>query len=99
VVILSSGAYITINDLPDKLREKTMEHVITNNPIQIPSIPKEGLSLSSMVNEFEKAMILQALERSNWVKARAAKLLRLNRTTLIEKIKKQELSYTKVINE
>ncbi|MGC9324322.1 MAG: helix-turn-helix domain-containing protein [Desulfomonilia bacterium] len=36
-------------------------------------------------------MIIQALNRSNWVKNRAAKLLHVNRTTLVEKIKKQKL--------
>jgi len=43
------------------------------------------------VNDFEKSIILQALNKSNWVKNRAAKLLKVNRTTLVEKIKKQRL--------
>jgi DNA-binding NtrC family response regulator len=32
------------------------------------------------------------LEKSNWVKTKAAKLLNINRTTLVEKIKKQNLT-------
>ncbi|MCK4425555.1 MAG: helix-turn-helix domain-containing protein, partial [Deltaproteobacteria bacterium] len=39
----------------------------------------------------EKTLILQALEQTGWVKNRAAKLLQMNRTTLIEKMKKQNL--------
>ena len=35
--------------------------------------------------------ILKALEEANWVKTKAAKLLKMNRTTLIEKMKKKKL--------
>jgi DNA-binding NtrC family response regulator len=43
------------------------------------------------VINLEKTLILQALEQTGWVKNRAAKLLRMNRTTLIEKMKRQNL--------
>ncbi|GAI16649.1 unnamed protein product, partial [marine sediment metagenome] len=33
-----------------------------------------------------------ALDKSDWVKTKAAKLLHINRTTLVEKIKKQKLT-------
>jgi len=36
-------------------------------------------------------LILQALNQTNWVKAKAADLLKMNRTTLVEKIKKMKL--------
>jgi len=54
-------------------------------------LPEEGLNFDATVAEFEDALILQALERSKWVKNRAAQLLGLNRTTLVEKIKKKRL--------
>ena len=54
-------------------------------------LPEDGLSLSEAVEQFEKTLILQALERTNGVKNRAAKLLKMNRTTLIEKMKKMKL--------
>jgi DNA-binding NtrC family response regulator len=44
------------------------------------------------VDRFEADLILQALEQTHWNKNRAARLLGLNRTTLIEKIKKKRLS-------
>jgi DNA-binding NtrC family response regulator len=47
-----------------------------------------------VVQAFERDLILQALHRSNWVKSRAAKLLHLNRTTLLEKMKKQNIPST-----
>jgi hypothetical protein len=34
---------------------------------------------------------LQALNQTNWIKAKAANLLKMNRTTLVEKIKKMDL--------
>ncbi|MBW1965359.1 MAG: helix-turn-helix domain-containing protein, partial [Deltaproteobacteria bacterium] len=51
----------------------------------------DGLSLSSAVVNLEKTLILQALEQTGWIKNRAAKLLQMNRTTLIEKMKRQNL--------
>jgi len=52
----------------------------------------EGLTLYEVVKDYEKRLILEALEKSNWAKTRAAKLLNINRTTLVEKIKKQNLT-------
>jgi DNA-binding NtrC family response regulator len=54
-------------------------------------ISEEGICLNSAVTEFEKALILQSLEKTKWVKNKAAKLLHLNRTTLVEKIKRHQL--------
>jgi len=53
---------------------------------------EEGLPLEEAVKDYENMLILEALEKSNWVKTRAAKLLNINRTTLVEKIKKQNLA-------
>jgi DNA-binding NtrC family response regulator len=85
-VILASGEIIRPPDLPEKLQ--TLQE---NSPVAAPGIPEEGISLDSAVSEFEKALILQALNKTGWVKNRAAQLLNLNRTTLIEKIKRQNL--------
>jgi transcriptional regulator with PAS, ATPase and Fis domain len=53
--------------------------------------PEEGLDFNSIVDQFENILILQALERTGWNRNRAAGLLRLNRTTLVEKLKKKQL--------
>lgn len=50
------------------------------------------MDLSRTVEEFENRLILEALERTNWVKSKAARLLQINRTTLIEKLKKKSLA-------
>ena len=51
-------------------------------------LPEGGIYLKKAVEDLERQLILQALEKTNWVKNRAASLLGLNRTTLVEKIKK-----------
>ena len=55
------------------------------------SLPKEGMNLKKAVEDFERGLILEALEKSDWVKNKAATLLGLNRTTLVEKLKKMNL--------
>ena len=86
VVILVDHDVITPEDLPEKF------HALPQpEPPQAVEIPEEGISLDTAVNEFEKNLILQALVKTGWVKNKAARLLNLNRTTLIEKIKRQNL--------
>ncbi len=55
------------------------------------SLPDEGMNLKKAVEDFERGLILEALEKTNWVKNKAAALLGLNRTTLVEKLKKMNL--------
>jgi DNA-binding NtrC family response regulator len=43
------------------------------------------------VSRFENELITQALQRTHGNKNKAADLLRLNRTTLVEKIKRRRL--------
>jgi DNA-binding NtrC family response regulator len=88
MVVLSDSPIIDIADLPDKvLAGATLEA----SAVPRIDLPETGIDLSSAVNEFERSIIVQALNKSNWVKNRAAKLLHVNRTTLVEKIKKQKL--------
>ena len=55
-------------------------------------IPEEGINLKRTVEEFEKELLLEALEKTGWVKNKAANLLGLNRTTLVEKLKKLQIT-------
>ncbi len=89
IVVLKRKGKIMPDDLPDKIRGRGK-----NDYIPIPEIQlvKEGISLNSAVNEFEKALIFQSLEKTMWVKNKAAKLLQVNRTTLVEKIKRHRIT-------
>ncbi len=59
---------------------------------QVTDIPDSGINLKSVVEEYETLLIIKALEKCGWVKNRAAALLSLNRTTLVEKLKKKGLN-------
>jgi sigma-54 specific flagellar transcriptional regulator A len=56
-----------------------------------PVLPPEGLSLKERMAEIERAFIEQALDRSDGNVSKTARLLNLQRTTLIEKIDKYRL--------
>jgi len=86
LVVLKGSGEITARDLPAEIKA-------THNfePSTTIEISDEGICLNSAVTEFEKALILQSLEKTKWVKNKAAKLLHLNRTTLVEKIKRHHL--------
>jgi transcriptional regulator with GAF, ATPase, and Fis domain len=91
LVILANGPIINVSDLPEKITGGDIGPLIPEKERFETCLPEEGLCLSEAVSRYEKALILEALERTNWVKNRAAKLLQMNRTTLIEKMKKQNL--------
>ena len=55
-------------------------------------IPDEGINLKKLVEDFEKELLIEALEKTGWVKNKAANLLNLNRTTLVEKLKKLKIT-------
>ena len=57
----------------------------------LPALPVDGLSLKDHLAEIEKELILQALERTEGNVSQTARLLNLQRTTLIDKLNKYEL--------
>jgi DNA-binding NtrC family response regulator len=93
MVILSEDDHLTMDDLPEKIAGKAAGE----KAIQV-IIPEEGFSLSNAISEYERQLIINALEKSDWVKNRAAKLLKMNRTTLVEKIKKQGIEKERMAN-
>ncbi len=87
VIILADGDEIELEDIPEfiKGRARTIESFEATIP------PNGGILFDHAVEEYEKKLILQALSETNWVTTKAAKLLNINRTTLIEKMKKKKL--------
>lgn len=61
-------------------------------PIDTNEIPDEGINLNQIIDDMERNLILKALKKAGGVKSRAASLLNLNRTTLIEKMKKMGIT-------
>ena len=71
------------------------DNVIAEDTPQIPvSISEGGVNLNQMVEDFENKLILEALRKAEWNKAKAANLLGIKRTTLIEKLKKKGINKT-----
>jgi sigma-54 specific flagellar transcriptional regulator A len=86
MVVLKGEGWIETHDLSQKLMKGNEASGMGNI-----TISEDGINLNSAVTEYERALILESLKRTNWVKNQAAKLLQLNRTTLVEKIKRHNL--------
>ena len=84
LVVLSEGEQILPEDLPEKMRAESSRAVQKEGT-------GDGISFNTAVSEFEKALIISALDKTDWVKNRAAQLLKIKRTTLVEKIKRYNL--------
>lgn len=86
--ILVDGDKLDAGHLPDHLLGSAREtKIVTTSHI----LPSDGLDFNNVVDEFETNLITLALERTSGNKKAAAQLLKLNRTTLVEKIKKKGL--------
>ncbi len=90
LTILCEGPMVNIDDLPENIRD-----VSESGRLDEEVILGDDLNLNEAVQDYEKRIILEALEKSNWVKSKAAKLLNINRTTLVAKIKKQNIEIDK----
>jgi DNA-binding NtrC family response regulator len=62
-----------------------------SEPFPPPVLPEEGVDLAASVEAFETSLIRQALLRTGGNRNRAAQILRINRTTLIEKIRRKHI--------
>ncbi|HXK16528.1 MAG TPA: sigma 54-interacting transcriptional regulator [Polyangiaceae bacterium] len=85
-VLLCQGSLIEPKDLPQRLCGLGVEKRVS------PRLPDTGLDLRNAVESFENQLIRQALERTKWNKKQAASLLGLNRTTLVEMLKRKRIN-------
>lgn len=74
---------------PDSLSSTLVPADFGQSPIT--TLPSDGLDLVRFIEALENDLIRQALERTGNNRNQAAKLLGLNRTTLVERIKKRKL--------
>ncbi len=86
IVVLKENDLILPEDLPEKVCQIGGRAARPGLDVN-----GEGISFNTAVSEFEKALILSALEKADWVKNKAAQLLNVKRTTLVEKIKRYNL--------
>jgi DNA-binding NtrC family response regulator len=80
MVVLKQTGWIDETDVPPPMNQKrTIQPKV--------SLPADGLDFSAHIEDFATDLIRQALAVTGWNKNRAAKLLGLKRTTLVEKIR------------
>ncbi|MBW2148954.1 MAG: sigma-54-dependent Fis family transcriptional regulator [Deltaproteobacteria bacterium] len=84
-VILADESEISKKDLPEKMLHHAREGTTKKRP------SKTEIDLNTTVSQFERELIMQALNKTHWVKNRAAGLLHLKRTTLVEKMKRNNI--------
>jgi two-component system, NtrC family, response regulator PilR len=75
VVAFSSGAPVTDTEIRGWLHRPVAPQPQQGLPTDLPD---EGLDLEALINGIEKDLLMKALERTKWVKKKAARLLRLN---------------------
>jgi DNA-binding NtrC family response regulator len=86
IAILKGSGIITPEDLPEKIARPSISKSVPGV-----DIPDDGIDFDTMVETFEKQLLMQALMKAGGVKSKAANLLHMNRTTLVEKVKKFRL--------
>ncbi|MCO6431760.1 MAG: sigma-54-dependent Fis family transcriptional regulator, partial [Deltaproteobacteria bacterium] len=86
--VLASGDLLDSTDLPEYMTQQSAGCTV----IEIgDEMPPEGIDFNGLVDSFETKLISMALSKTGGNKKAAARLLRLNRTTLVEKIRKKGL--------
>jgi DNA-binding NtrC family response regulator len=87
LVVLKKQGLLTAADLPEKLHKKAAS--LPEMKEQFIRFTEDGIHLSNEVEQYENQLIKEAMHKANGVTARAAQLLHVNRTTLVEKLKRR----------
>jgi DNA-binding NtrC family response regulator len=78
---------VTLNDLPANLRTD-----VGDLGVGFVDLPPYGVDLRLLLTQLEDRLIGQALQRTGGNKNRAAELLGMNRTTLVEKLRRRNVA-------
>ena len=87
ISVLVEGDVVTVEELPDHICSKAP----CRNASSVMAVFDSEVGFSEAVDQYQRTLITHALEKTGWIKARAAELLKMNRTTLVEKIKKMNI--------
>jgi two-component system NtrC family response regulator len=88
LLIMRSGEIIISADLPDKIRSDSAPTTARSAGANVINLPDEGYPLEQL----EREVVIQALERNNWNQTAAARFLRIPRHTLIYRMEKYGIS-------
>ena len=90
-VTLEIADNIYPESLPDEIRNYEIEPLkILIEPLKS-DIPSEGLNLEDYISKVEKDIILNALEKTGWVKKKAAELLNMSFRSFRYKLQKYDI--------
>jgi two-component system, NtrC family, response regulator AtoC len=87
LVLTAKDRAVTVNDLPASLRTD-----VSKLGPSLVELPPNGLDLRLLLAQLENRLIEQALQRTGGNKNRAAELLGMNRTTLVEKLRRRSVA-------
>ncbi|HYM13129.1 MAG TPA: sigma-54 dependent transcriptional regulator [Bryobacterales bacterium] len=89
---LENAVEIAVIRSQDREEVDASDFPAARGPFRSPAFAAAAVAsdFKGMVTQFEKDLILRVLERTNGNKSQAASILRLKRTTLLEKLKKFE---------
>jgi DNA-binding NtrC family response regulator len=87
LVVVAGGRIVVIEDLPPHLRTSVVD--LDAGTLEL---PPSGVDLRTLLMQLEEKLIGQALERTGGNKNRAAELLGMNRTTLVEKLRRRNVA-------
>jgi DNA-binding NtrC family response regulator len=95
LVILKGQGTVDLGDLPHRIFQAYAkgrpQGIGALSACEFPRmvLPQTGVDLKAIVAAFENHLVDQALARTNGNKNRASELLCMNRTTLVEKLRKR----------
>ncbi len=97
LVILHAGQIVDVDDLPEKYRPAGLELVRASDAHRavegsVSALPSDGFDLKDHLVRLEQSYIREALARADGTIAGAARLLGMQRTTLVEKLRKYRLT-------
>ncbi|MEI6208998.1 MAG: sigma-54 dependent transcriptional regulator [Desulfuromonadales bacterium] len=88
LLIMRNSDTITCDDLPDKIRCGGAATGSSTRSNSVINLPDEGYSLEQL----EREVVVQALERNQWNQTAASRFLRIPRHTLIYRMEKYEIA-------
>jgi sigma-54 specific flagellar transcriptional regulator A len=102
LVILQPHGRVDAEDLPARYRgaavttpEVPAERLPAHSDAHTTELPDDGIDLKDHLTQIEQRLIRQAMVRADGTVADAARLLRMQRTTLVEKLRKTSLAEQK----
>ncbi len=88
LVVLKRAGMISVADLPDKVAPQSPATAKRENVVHF---SEQGINLVRELEQYENRLISEALRQAKGITSRAAQLLQVNRTTLVEKLKRKGL--------